>query len=311
MRFVRFLILLAAICLCGNSTFLYGTVPSGLSENVIASGLSVPTSLEIAPDGRVFVTQQDGTIWIIKDDVLQEQPFARFNVRAVGEQGLVGITLDPNFATNHYVYIYYTANEAIIHNRLSRLTASGDQMLPGSEVALLDLPDVGTAIWHVAGALRFGPDGKLYISVGDHQNSALAQSLNAPTGKILRLNPDGSIPPDNPFYNQTSGSNRAIWAYGLRNPFTSAFQPGSGRFFINDVGQDMWEEIDEGVSGANYGWPTTEGDFNQSTYPNFRRPFLTYSHSEGCAITGGDFYNPSSKQFGASYTGKYFYADYC
>src|SRR5262249_52730106 len=154
-----------------------------------------------------------------------------------GERGLLGITLDPDFDNNHYVYVYYSASSPTGHNRVSRLTADGDKMLPGSEHVLLDLPSIGTAIWHMGGAIHFGTDGKLYVSAGDQQNTANPQSLDNPFGKILRINADGSIPTDNPFYNSTTGVNRAIWAYGLRNPYTTAFQPGTGRFFIDDVGQ--------------------------------------------------------------------------
>src|SRR5437867_3801615 len=106
-------------------------------------------------------------------------------------------------------------------------------------------------------------------------------------GKMLRINADGTIPTDNPFFNSTTGNNRAIWALGLRNPFTFAFQPVTGRMFINDVGQNVWEEIDDGIAGANYGWPTTEGP---TTDPRFKTPLYAYQHTGGaCAITGGAF----------------------
>jgi hypothetical protein len=131
-------------------------------------------------------------------------------------------------------------------------------------------------------------------------------------GKLLRLNSDGTIPADNPFFGTASGDNRAIWSLGLRNPYTFAFQPGSTRMFINDVGQSTWEEIDDGIAGSNYGWPTTEGP---TTDPRFRSPLFAYgrtpSTTGGCAITGGTFYNPPANQFPASYTGKYFFADFC
>ena len=129
---------------------------------------------------------------------------------------------------------------------------------------------------------------------------------------MLRINADGTIPTDNPFYNTATGQNRAIWALGLRNPFTFAFQPGTGRMFINDVGQNAWEEINDGIAGSNYGWPTTEGP---TTDPRFRSPIFSYGHggtsTTGCAITGGAFYNPPTAQFPASYVGDYFFADYC
>jgi hypothetical protein len=131
-------------------------------------------------------------------------------------------------------------------------------------------------------------------------------------GKILRINSNGTIPTDNPFFNQTTGNNRSIWALGLRNPFTFAFQPGTGRMFINDVGQSAWEEINDGIAGSNYGWSLTEGP---TTNPNFRSPLFAYNHgfspTTGCAIAGGAFYNPTTVQFPASFVGKYFFADLC
>jgi glucose/arabinose dehydrogenase len=128
-------------------------------------------------------------------------------------------------------------------------------------------------------------------------------------GKMLRLNADGTIPTDNPFFGSTTGKNRAIWAMGLRNPFTFAFKPASSMMFINDVGQNTWEEIDDGVAGANYGWPTTEGP---TTDPRFNAPRYAYDHSTGtCAITGGAFYVPMTMQFPADYAQDYFFADFC
>src|SRR5205823_6118401 len=112
---------------------------------------------------------------------------------------------------------------------------------------------------HNGGATHFGPDGKLWIAVGENANGANSQTLTNLLGKMLRINSDGTIPTDNPFYNTATGQNRAIWALGLRNPYTFTFQPGTGRMHINDVGQNTWEEIDVGVAGANYGWPSTEG----------------------------------------------------
>jgi glucose/arabinose dehydrogenase len=130
-------------------------------------------------------------------------------------------------------------------------------------------------------------------------------------GKMLRVNRDGTIPTDNPYYNTNTGINRTVWSLGLRNPYTFAVQPGTGRMFINDVGQNTWEEINEGFAAANYGWPTTEGDFNPATFPNFTRPLYSYSHSiGGIAIAGGAFYNPDFVQFPTQYAGAYFFGDY-
>src|SRR4051794_22250124 len=185
--------------------------------------------MAIAPDGRIFVTEQGGTLRVIKGGTLLPTPFVSLTVDSAGERGLLGVAFDPAFASNGYVYVYYTATTPTIHNRVSRFTASGNVAVPGSEVAILDLNDLSSATNHNGGALHFGPDGKLYVAVGENANGANSQTLSNLLGKILRLNADGSIPPDNPFYTQTTGVNRAIWALGLRNPYTFSFQPGTGR----------------------------------------------------------------------------------
>jgi len=180
----------------------------------------------------------------------------------------------------------------------------------GSQTNILELNNLSSAQNHNGGAIHFGLDGKLYIAVGENANSAYAQTLTNLLGKILRIDASGSIPSDNPFYNTATGVNRAIWALGLRNPFTFGIQPGTGRMFINDVGQNTWEEIDEGLAGANYGWPNCEGACS-SPNPNFEDPIHQYSHADGCAIVGGAFYNPASSQFPPEYVGVYFFADLC
>ena len=282
------------------------TVPASFTDVQVAGGLSNPTQMEFAPDGRIFVSQQTGQVRVIKNGTLLATPFVTLNVNSSGERGALGIAFDPGFASNHFVYIYYTAASGP-HNRVSRFTANGD--VSSGEQVLLDLPTLSSATNHNGGAIHFGSDGKLYISVGENANGGNAQSLNTPLGKMLRINSDGSIPSDNPFFGSTSGNNRAIWALGLRNPFTFAVQPGTGRLFINDVGQSTWEEIDDGSKGANYGWPNTEGN---TTDPNFKSPFYAYNHGGGgCAITGGTFYNPATPGFPSEYTGDYFFADYC
>jgi len=287
------------------------TLPAGFSETQI-SGISSPTAMEIAPDGRIFVCQQGGSLRVIKNGVLLATPFMTLSVDPAGERGLLGVTFDPNFPSNNFIYVYYTVSTAPKHNRLSRFTANGDVVVPGSEQILLELDNLTNATNHNGGAIHFGPDGKLYVGVGENAISSNSQTLSNLLGKVLRLNADGSIPTDNPFFNIATGKNRAIWALGLRNPFTFAFQPGSGRLFINDVGQSTWEEINDGISGSNYGWPITEGPTND---PAFRSPLFAYGHGSsgttGCAIAGGAFYNPTTVQFPASYVGKYFFADLC
>jgi hypothetical protein len=181
----------------------------------------------------------------------------------------------------------------------------------GSETVLLNLDNLSGAGNHNGGAIHFGPDGKLYIAVGENANGSNSQTLANLLGKVLRINSDGTIPTDNPFFN-TAGARKEIWALGLRNPFTFAFQPGTTRMFINDVGETTWEEINDGIAGSNYGWPITEGPTSD---PRFRAPLFAYGHGStgttGCAITGGTFYNPATGQFPSSYTGKYFFADLC
>jgi glucose/arabinose dehydrogenase len=287
-------------------------VPSGFTDAVFAGGLSNPTAMAFAPDGRLFVTQQGGALRVIKNGALLATPFLTVTVDSAGERGLLGVAFDPAFASNQFVYVYYTATTPSTHNRISRFTANGDVAVAGSEVVLLELTNLSSATNHNGGAIHFGPDGKLYVGVGENANSANSQSMSNLLGKMLRINSDGSIPTDNPFYTTANGTNRAIWATGLRNPFTFAFQPGVGRMFINDVGQNTWEEIDDGIAGSNYGWPNSEG---ATSNPGERGPLYYYGHGSGpflgCAITGGAFYNPSTSNFPASYTGSYFFADYC
>jgi len=298
--------LLVAICAA------YGaTLPVGFTEIAI-TGLSNPTAMDIAPDGRIFVCQQGGSLRVFKNGVLLSTPFVTLNVDPNGERGLLGIAFDPNFANNGFLYLYYTVATTPRHNRVSRFTANGDVAVAGSETIILELDNLSSATNHNGGAIHFGPDGKLYIAVGENANSSNSQTLANLLGKVLRINADGTIPPDNPFFNMASGNNRSIWAMGLRNPFTFAFQPGTGRLFINDVGQDTWEEINDGIAGSNYGWPNTEG---VTTNPQFRSPLFVYGHgigaTTGCAIAGGAFYNPTTVTFPPGFVGQYFFADLC
>ena len=287
------------------------TVPTGFTDSVVASGLSNPTAMAFAPDGRIFVCQQGGSLRVIKNGALLATPFVTLTVNSSGERGLLGVAFDPNFTSNQLVYVYYTATTPTIHNRISTFVASGDVALAGSETVILDLNDLSGATNHNGGAIHFGPDGRLYVAVGDNANSANAQTLSTRLGKMLRIGSDGSIPSDNPFFNQAAGDNRAIWAMGLRNPFTFSFQQGTSRMFINDVGENTWEEINDGIAGSNYGWSICEGFCNPPN-PSFRDPIFAYANdAQTCAITGGAFYNPTVVQFPAQYLGDYFFSDFC
>src|SRR2546423_1105267 len=303
------------IFVLGSLYLKAATLPTGFAEAQFGSNLGgATTAMAFAPDGRLFVCVKTGQLRVIKNGALLAAPFVSLSVDSNGERGLLGVAFDPNFSSNQFVYVYYTTSSSPIHNRISRFNANGDIAAGNSEVALLDLDNLTSATNHNGGAIHFGLDGKLYAGVGENNNSANAQTLANRLGKILRINPDGSIPTDNPFFNTATGANRSIWALGLRNPFTFGFQPGSGRMFINDVGQNAWEEIDDGIAGSNYGWPTCEGVCTPAN-PNFRDPLFQYAHANssitGCAIVGAAFYTPPVNQFPASYLGKYFFGDLC
>lgn len=295
---------------------LFANLLPGFSDTAVAGGLERPVSLEPAPDGRIFVTEQRGRVRVVKDGALLPTPFIELNVSSGGERGVQGVVLDPQFAVNHYVYVYYTARTPYVHNRVSRFTADGDVAAAGSETVIFELDrlDPSSEI-HNGGGLRFGADGKLYVTSGENGDSGKAQSLSTTLGKVLRINPDGTIPDDNPFLAQTTGNNRAIWALGLRNPFTFDIERDTGRTFVNDVGQATWEEIDQASPGANFGWPREEGPGGN---PAFVQPLYAYHHDRGeptgCAIAGGTFYDPpagATAPFPSQYAGDYFFADGC
>ena len=285
----------------------------------VVIGLTDPMDMEFAPDGRLFVAEQAGRVRIAKPDgTLATFLNISTKVDSTGPRGLQALTFDPSFTSNRYVYLHYTrkaTSTTPVHNRIVRVTANanGTKMVSGSEKLIFRL-DNQSADQHHGGALDFGKDGKLYIVTGDNQTPPKAQQLNNLFGKMLRINKDGTIPTDNPFYTTASGNNRAIWAFGLRNPFKFAVQPGTDTIFINDPGEDSWEEINEGAAGANYGWPVHEGVADDN--PPYVDPIFHYGPEPsptGCAmaITGGAFYNPTPLQFPSEYEGDYFFADYC
>jgi len=288
-------------------------------SQVLVNGtdLTNPTVMTMLADGRILIGQQAGTVKVVKNGAVLAGNALSISVDASGgdytERGLIGITSDPNFATNGYVYIFYTTAAGGAHNKVSRFKMTGDVIDPSSETLVTDLDPLSTATNHNGGALHFGLDGKLYIACGENATPSNAQNLNVTHGKLLRLNSDGTIPADNPYATDVNLSKRKIWQYGLRNPFTFDVQPGTGKIFINDVGQDAWEEINDGtVANKNFGWSNVEGNTTLTTYTN---PIYTYDHgsanTNGCAITGGCFFNPTSTNYPSKYFGKYFFMDYC
>ncbi len=295
------------------------TLPPGFTDSQVASGLTAPTDIEFAPDGRLFATEEAGRVRIAKPDgTLATFLNISTKVDATGDRGLQALTFDPNFATNRYLYLHYTrkaTSTTPVHNRIVRVTASGDKVVAGSEKLIFRLGNQGTRAGHQGGAIDFGKDGKLYVATGDNQTPTdvsphVSQQHTNLFGKMVRINKSGTIPTDNPFYATASGKNRAIWALGLRNPFKFAVQPVTGTIYINDVGEKAWEEINRGAAGANYGWPVHEGVAND---PQYVDPILAHAYGQdgACSITGGAFYNPTTLRFPPEYEGDYFFADFC
>lgn len=290
-----------------TGTFLNAqNYPPGFSQSKVAT-IYYPTAMAFAPDGRIFCTEKGGKVRIVKNGAVIGT-FLNVSADQEGEHGLVGIALDPDFSSNHYVYIYYVTS-GTPRGRLSRFTANGDNAVAGSEVVLLETSELYSSI-HCGGGIAFGPDGKLYLGIGNDNSNSNSQNIHTLKGKVIRINKDGSPASGNPF----SGSADAerVWAYGLRNPWTIVV--GNGKIFVNDVGQNSWEEVNDCTSGGkNFGWAATEGYHNDPSYSN---PVYAYPHGddggdEGCSITGGQFFNGSISNYPSQYSGKYFYIDYC
>lgn len=305
----------------------------GYSLSLVRSGFNKPHAIRYAPDGRLFLLEQDGRVKIVRAGgvatALTIDPAAI--VEPGGSAGLLSIAFPPGFATaaNQWVYVVYThaptAEHDYPHNVVSRFSITGDTIDPGSEQILVHLDSlIGSdgvfKTMHYGGDMEFGADGKLYVSTGDLLIGTNAQSLANRYGKLLRYNPDGTIPNDNPFADTVTGAERAIWSYGLRNPFKIAQDPADGSMLIGDVGSATWEEVNvlpAGASGTNFGWSNTEG---YTTDPRFVSPLLAYPHDpalagvgepHGCAVMGGDVYRPDTATFPRQYRGVFFFADHC
>jgi putative heme-binding domain-containing protein len=284
------------------------TLPPGFTADVVAAGLTGVTALEVTPDGRIFVSEQTGTLRVVKEGRLLPEPFVKLPVDATWERGLLGVTVAPDFPRTPHVFVCYVAAKPYPHHVISRFTAAGDRAVADSEKVLLEGDDqtkLGGSVpaGHQGGAIHFGKDGKLYIAIGDQTAGAPAQALNSLLGRLLRIEPDGTIPADNPFVAKAADKYRATWALGLRNPFTFAFEPETGRLFINDVGGNA-EEINEGFASANYGWPTVE--HGPTTDPRFRGPIHWYPTA---CIAGGTF-APKELPWPKAYRGQYFFGDF-
>jgi glucose/arabinose dehydrogenase len=302
-----------------------GTVPVGLEE--VASGLSFPLYLT-APigDARLFIVQKGGAIRIVKDGVLLPAPFLDLagRVSTGAEQGLLGLAFDPGYASTGRFVVHYTdAGGATMVSAFRVSAGDPDRADPASETPILTVEQPFSN--HNGGQILFGPDGLLYLGLGDGGGSGdpsgRGQSLTDLLGNILRVDvgsaPGYTIPPDNPF-DGVAAARSEIWSFGLRNPWRFTFDPATGDLYVADVGQGAWEEIDvvsaaEGAGRrANFGWNLTEG---RHCYANpgcdttgITLPMLEYSHEEGCSITGGFVYRGAAIP---ALQGHYFYADYC
>jgi len=327
--------------LCGALAVLAGTacndssgpgdggnpLPPGIGlqlDDFITSGLSSPVFMtQPLDDGRIFVVEQGGRIRVIRDGVLQTTPFLDLTSRVLSgsERGLLSVAFHPQYATNHFFYVYFTTqtNGAI---RIERFTTTANPEVadPASTKLIITTPHpVGN---HNGGLLAFGPDGMLYAGLGDGGGSGdpdgNGQNFNALLGSLLRLDVDHgdpyAIPADNPFVGQ-AGRRGEVWAKGLRNPWRYAFDPPTGLLYIADVGQDLHEEVNTVVAtraGLNYGWNVREGFscFNATSCASagFEPPIIDYGHGPACSITGGYVYRGSEIP---AIRGHYFYSDFC
>jgi glucose/arabinose dehydrogenase/PKD repeat protein len=292
-------------------------LPPGFSMTVLSTALPLATSIAAAPDGRLFVGELDGKISVLSNGQVLPQPLIEIPAGMVlGSRGLLGLCVDPSFSTNGWLYVYYTTLEP--RNRVSRFTVAGNRASPASEFVVWQ--NVNTTPGdHNGGGLEFAADGKLLISTGDQFISNYASDLSREDGKLLRLNPDGTIPSDNPFVGVPNAA-PTLFAIGLRNPFRMCTDATNERRWIGDVGGNgtlAWEELDMVESGANYGWPSQEG---QSCYVSscaaFKPSVYQYQHGDpnyyfaqpqGSIIAGVVY---RANVFPEQYRGNVFVGDY-
>jgi glucose/arabinose dehydrogenase/PKD repeat protein len=282
-------------------------------NEVLATGFDLPTAIEFLPDGRMLVVELEGRIEVLPAPYTTPDPTPFLQLSNIGsagvQQGVYDIVLDPGFATTRFYYISYTLGSPN-HDRVSRFTANSTLTgtIAGSELVLYEDPQDANAEHH-GGALNFANDGRLLFTTGEHFDAAVAQSLSSPRGKIHRINKDGTVPNDNPFFDGTGPNVDSIWALGLRNPYRASYDAPTGRLLVGDVGGNnnatAKEEVNLGAAGANYGWPNSEGACSAPC----TSPIHSYAHNgRDAAVTGGFVYRGS--QFPSEYVGSYFFADY-
>ena len=230
-------------------------LPPGATINTLLTGLDQPVAMAFDPQGRLFFTEKaSGNVRLYQKGALNPSPVIHFAVNSETERGLLGIAIDPNFNANHYIYVYYTCAVGpgcpVLENRVARFAENNG--VGSNPVTIFNSPQ--TAGNHNGGNIHFGPDGKLYITVGDNANAANSQDVTVKNGKIHRINPDGTIPSDNPVFTQT-GALPSLFAMGLRNSFDFAFDPvGTRGLFASENGPGCDDELNRIVGGYNYGW---------------------------------------------------------
>ncbi|MFW7413411.1 PQQ-dependent sugar dehydrogenase [Demequina sp. SO4-18] len=305
-------------------------------EAVLTTGISEPISMEFLPDGRMLVLQKGGQIKIGNPATVPmatEVYLTLTDLDNNAERGLIDIAIDPNFTSNGYVYLYYHPKSAG-KGRIARFThventgETSSRADAGSEFVVWQDTTGYTSCCHYGGGLDFGPDGNIWLTLGDQFNPDRAQDLTDASGSIIRVEPDGGVPPDNPFADGAVGQHPYIWAYGLRNPFRASWDVATNRFFIGEVGgndiPESWEDLhvakyDDAYKGLNYQWPGCEGPFPYSDFPecpiadgDLAEPIFAYPHTGGgtgnASLTGGVVYR--GNQFPAAWNGVYFYGDY-
>jgi glucose/arabinose dehydrogenase len=322
-------LLVGSLANCGGSK-VTSAAPSSISiaTQVLVTGLSSPLDLEHPNDssGRLFVVEQGGTIRIIQNGALLPQPFLDISSKVVvdGEMGLLGVTFHPNFATNRKFYVNYVRNNVgQFQSVIAEYQASAANLNfsdPATERILLTVDQVSNFNNHKAGQLAFGADGFLYFGLGDGGSGGdpfgHGQNTQILLGKLMRIDVNSTspgkqyaIPSDNPFV--ASGGLPEIYAYGFRNPWRFSFDSGTGRLFMADVGQNMFEEIDIVQKGGNYGWNTMEGFhcFNPSSGCNMAGlslPIVEIAHPEAEAVIGGFVYHGTAV---AGMQGMYIFGD--
>ncbi len=298
------------------------TVSSGFIEDVVGDSLRLPTAMvipQISENPPILIAEKAGRILKYQNGILDRQPLITLDAATDGELGLLGIAVDKSFQRNKHVFVSYSyqrPGQEEIKQRVSRFYFGGDQLV--SETVLLELPawdtTAETKFTNVGGSVKFAFDGTLLISVGDGGKKALAGDLGSPFGKILRNRPDGSVPSNNPFAT-SEGWQKYVWAYGLRDP-QIAVSAENGTIYINDSGEKTAEEINIGVVGGNYGWPTVEGGPATSAGSNPVGPVYTIPHTPanteaivGGHIGGGAVFIPGTQTFPVPYAGDYFFVD--